>query len=765
MLKLSDFYHLPQLDPFFKQMVEEGPGMIVLAGIDARQVNALSGSFENALPGDAFLNSGLSALFDILVYTILESLGQGQAVVVAREKSTARVPRQFRDKIKYLPVEGGSSYDRQIHYAASLKPALLAVDRLTLESASAAFRAAQQGIKVLATFDSALRGAGLARQMLSIGVAPDQLDALTWLLSVQRLACLCTDCRTPVPPLPADLKRISRHYPHLKEQVDSLSGVSSFWRARGCEHCHHTGRSGDVTVFDVFHAHCQNGVETVLDLDSALPMEEYIFHLALQGALDLDDLVWFETDQLRRTYNLLAARGQALDETSSTLQRKLLQLEASNRVLVQRTEVLVSLEDLGQALIESVDLRDLTKRVCQRAGELCGADRAILYLLQARPAGEQAEVLASSGWEGYQLAPVLDAAQLLEGSTLQKFIRFTDLPPGVKARKGIQETPPVRIQAGLRVPLLAQDRLVGVMIIQSTQKNYFTPGETALLQTFANQAALAIQRAGLVDDLRGKIIELEAAQAELVKKERLERELELAREVQQSLLPHDFPQLAGFAIAARNQPARQVGGDFYDVIVLDEDHFGLVIADVADKGMPAALYMGLSRSLILAEAHRGLSPRLALENVNRLLLELGNLNGFVSVFYAVIEVSTHTMRYTRAGHERPWLLRRNGRPAANLQLSGKGMVLGVMEVSQLNLTEEELVLASGDRLVMYTDGVTDVPGPDGRFFGGERLDHLLQGMVSTPASQICEAVFTSLDKFRGEADPFDDMTLIILEVG
>ena len=93
------------------------------------------------------------------------------------------------------------------------------------------------------------------------------------------------------------------------------------------------------------------------------------------------------------------------------------------------------------------------------------------------------------------------------------------------------------------------------------------------------------------------------------------------------------------------------------------------------------------------------------------------------------------------------------------------MVLGVMEVGQLNLSEEELVLASGDRLVMYTDGVTDVPGPDGHFFGGERLDHLLRGMVSTPASRICDAVFASLEEYRGDADPFDDMTLIILEVG
>lgn len=203
----------------------------------------------------------------------------------------------------------------------------------------------------------------------------------------------------------------------------------------------------------------------------------------------------------------------------------------------------------------------------------------------------------------------------------------------------------------------------------------------ALLQTFAYQAALALQRAGLIEALRENISQLRAAQAELVKKERMERELELARQVQQSVLPRIFPLMPGYTFAARNEPARQVGGDFYDVILLDAHCFGVVIADVSDKGMPAALYMALTRSLLLAEARRERSPFTVLTNVHRLLLELGEPNMFVTVFYGVVDGPARRLTYARAGHDRPLLLR-----GGNVQsLGGTGTFLGFPEVDDLHL--------------------------------------------------------------------------------
>ncbi len=252
---------------------------------------------------------------------------------------------------------------------------------------------------------------------------------------------------------------------------------------------------------------------------------------------------------------------------------------------------------------------------------------------------------------------------------------------------------------------------------------------------------------------------LEAAQAELAVKARMARELELARQVQQSFLPAHVPRRDwSYAFAAYNEPAREVGGDFYDVIDLGEGRVGLVIADVSDKGMAAALYMALSRSLIRAEATRETSPRTVLGNVNRLLLELGEQGMFVSVFYAVLETASGRLTYARAGHDYPLLLR-DGAAAA---LEGKGTLLGILDGVEANLTEQEAALRPGDRLVLYTDGLTDVIDCGDSQLGLERLTALLLRHAHLPADAMCKAVERDLDEYRGGAEQADDMTLLLV---
>jgi sigma-B regulation protein RsbU (phosphoserine phosphatase) len=298
-------------------------------------------------------------------------------------------------------------------------------------------------------------------------------------------------------------------------------------------------------------------------------------------------------------------------------------------------------------------------------------------------------------------------------------------------------------------------------MVHTAQKPHFTPGEIALLQAFANQAAVAVQRTGLIEALRGKIAQLEAAQAELVKKERMERELELARQVQQSLLPRIFPLAPGYKFAARNEPARQVGGDFYDVILLDADRFGVAIADVSDKGMPAALFMTLTRSLLLAEARRERSPRSVLINVHRLLLELGRPEMFVTLFYGVIEGAARRLTYARAGHERPLLLR----DGVAQELGGEGVFLGyLLDVEELHLSEEQVDLLPGDRLVLYTDGLTDVMAPDSQRFGRGRLVPLIESHAHLSAEELCAVTFASLAAYQDHAEQYDDMTMLVVEV-
>ena len=735
MLKLSDFFHLPVIETAVAQVVAERSGLIVVAGLDLRLSGVSSG------PG-GFLSSGHATIFRILMRDIIEA--HPPCVIVAEDRDAVRPPRHLHNRAQVLPVGPAHPYDERIADACLRQPGLIVVDRLCPESAPAALSAARKGRLVLSQLDTVFRGGNVARHLLDLGATRDDLAGLAWVIAVQRLAMLCPHCKQPVPPDELDRLR----------QTPSGAGLptATFYRAGRCVHCDHTGRRGDVILFDFFHA--DSPAIDLLDRPSRLAMAGYALELAALGHLALDDVLHFDAEQMRRTYDLFAASEQALVDANAELERKLVELEVANRVMEQRTRALVSFQEMGQALIGSNDLEDLADRVCRSACDLCGADRAILYYRQ--PDG-RARVLAVGGWEPALLHMELDADAVFaaQGHTPQPFNRW---PPGIPPRPPDVEGAALR--AGLAVPLVADDRQAGLMIVHSTRRNRFEPGEVALLQTFAHQAALAIQRAGLIVDLRAKIAELEAAQAELAQKERMERELELARQVQQSMLPRTFPQVPGFRFAARSDPARQVGGDFYDVFALDADRFGVTVADVSDKGMPAALYMALTRSLLLAEARRTSSPRAVLQTVNRLLIELSEPNMFVTMFYGVVDVAARRLTYARAGHDRPILLR----GGAIRELPGQGPLLGLFDREPLALSEDHLDLEPGDRLVLYTDGLTDVPAPDGRLLERGEFYRMLQTHAHRAAADLCAAVFADVAAYRQDAPQFDDMTMLVVEI-
>jgi serine phosphatase RsbU (regulator of sigma subunit) len=281
---------------------------------------------------------------------------------------------------------------------------------------------------------------------------------------------------------------------------------------------------------------------------------------------------------------------------------------------------------------------------------------------------------------------------------------------------------------------------------------------SARLRTSDLQMIADLQRKN--EELARAYRELQAAQAALVEKERLERELELARDLQQSILSHKFPRLAGLSCAARNRPARRVGGDFYDVIPLTADRAGLVIADVSGKGMAAALYMALAHSLIRAEARRSFSPRQVLLRFHRLLMEVGQTEMFITVFYGILDPRNRTLRYARAGHDYPLLLR----PATEecMRLEAPGMLLGYEE--EVLLSEVTLELQSGDLLVLYSDGITDVRSPADETLGTRRLRELVSAAGRPTAEELSDQIMAYATNFQSTAEQYDDMTLLVAQL-
>ncbi|GAB4578174.1 MAG: hypothetical protein Fur0022_09080 [Anaerolineales bacterium] len=735
MFRLRDFFHLPHLDPWLDQLLNIQPGMILIAGKDAQ----LSPTPETILP------SGRSAIFHVLLEEILTHNSETRTVIITPDRKSYRLPREFTRKITFSEIRRGQTEQEHLIAAAHSKASLLILDKLSSASVPFALEAAQNGKRVLAQLDTLFWGTGVLRHLLEIGATPQHLTGIAWIVTVQRLPTLCPTCKHPYTPTASEIEKILQILPDMEP--------TSFFHAHGCSHCNGTGRRGDLAVFDLFHLPPETS--NPLAHPSQISIQQYALHLAARGLLPLEDSLQYETLQLQRALNLLTVVERTQLETKTTLERKLLELQTANNVLDQRTQELISLENVGQTLLSSTDLHALANVVCQKALELCCANRAILYFL--RP-DQKAEVLATGGWDAARVIPTLPSHEVLEANPTREPAPYHQWPPGIPPRHPNLEG--ALLRAGIAVPLLAQDDQVGMMIVHATRKSKFTPGEIALLQSFANHAALAIQRAGLVEQLRAKIAALEAAQAELALKERLEREMELARNVQQNVLPRIFPQAPGFQFAAGYVPARFVGGDFYDVIDLGDGKFGLAIADVSDKGMPAALYMTLTRSLLRAEAYRQPSPRAVLERVNHLLMELGEPTMFVTVFYAVLDTTTRGLVYARAGHDRPLLVR--GR--ALIELTGRGTPLGFLEAPYFHLTEEACELEPGDRLVLFTDGITDILREDGHLTDHELFRTLLPQLIHHPAEGLCQAIFQTLTEIQGKNEQFDDMALLVVGV-
>ena len=254
--------------------------------------------------------------------------------------------------------------------------------------------------------------------------------------------------------------------------------------------------------------------------------------------------------------------------------------------------------------------------------------------------------------------------------------------------------------------------------------------------------------------------ELKAAQAQLIEKEKLERELEVARQIQVGILPRSLPELPGLDFGARMVPTSAVGGDFYDVIQLGNGRIGLVVGDVTGHGVPAALLMALTVTLVRVEAPRASSPAEVLFSVNRHLIESNDSGLFVTALYGILDVSTLEFHYARAGHPLPVAL--DSRANSVMLEQGTGQPLGLFD--PLALDEGRLQLDRGGSMLLYTDGVTEAVDGAGEFFGTERLTSALQAAAGFHPERICEALWLALTAYQGTMPQDDDVTLVAVGI-
>ncbi len=257
---------------------------------------------------------------------------------------------------------------------------------------------------------------------------------------------------------------------------------------------------------------------------------------------------------------------------------------------------------------------------------------------------------------------------------------------------------------------------------------------------------------------------------ELEQKQKIEQELQVAREIQERLLPESVPQIEGFDIAAMSLPSTQVGGDYYDFVPIDSARWGVIVADVSGKGVPAAILMATTRAVFrtqlalyparMTDMEADYSVPLTVAKMNTSLYEDTESHRFVSLFYGILNVERKSFTYTSAGHN-PQLLCRQQDGTVELLTAG-GTLVGIMEDTPFE--RDTVTVNTGDVLVLYTDGITDSANRKEELFGEDRLFQLVKEHRSSGAQDLVDTIYSEITKFSAGAPQFDDMTLIVLKM-
>lgn len=487
--------------------------------------------------------------------------------------------------------------------------------------------------------------------------------------------------------------------------------------------------------------------QALLPLPEALnACEVLLLPLSAQGEL----LGVMMVDYAGRTHHF---DERSINMLSGIANQAAMVLQTARLVQSQQEEAYVSMAllQVAEAVHQSTDLDNTLATIVRLTPILLGVEASAILLWEEDAAAylpSQQHGLRGEAHEAFQALrlgrddPVV--VPLLAGESMVSLQEIASSSPLAAA---------LGREAVLALPLKTKGELLGLMAVDYAGATaHFTQRWLSILSGIAGQAALAVENHRLLE--------------ESAEQDRIRQELEVARRIQTSFLPDCCPPVPGWELAAVWRSARQVGGDFYDFIPLPANgprdgagsqRLGLVVADVADKGVPAALFMALSRTLVRTVAIDGRPPALALARANDLIVADARTDLFVTLFYAILDSASSEVAYATAGHV-PALLVRAASGQVE-QLRAPGMAMGVLP--DVVFEERRVQVEPGDLLVIYTDGVTDAMDGGHRTFGRDRLAEIVRAHRHQPAGDVAQAIEEAVDSFAGAAAQYDDLTLLI----
>jgi phosphoserine phosphatase RsbU/P len=411
--------------------------------------------------------------------------------------------------------------------------------------------------------------------------------------------------------------------------------------------------------------------------------------------------------------------------------------DASDRNLLE----LELLQETGEILSMSLRIEDVFRSIVAALKKLHPFDALGIFILSKDR--ETMEEIFSSGYETETSRHLL---QTKADSGLVGWVTKTGEPVIVP---NVHEDPRYCITrettaSELVVPLFSGRQVIGAFNMESDQLDAYSPLDLEMVRAFANQAALSITRARLY--------------RETIAKNRIEDQLQVARDIQKSFLPRIPPAYPGFDFDAINISSEQVGGDYFDFISIVDHQLGITIADVSGKGLPASLIMASYRASLIAEIRNNYAIRTIMRKVNNLIFESVERGNFVTAVYGVLDTKNRIFTFSNAGHNPPFILRKSGEVES---LTDGGLILGIVPDRQYQ--ERPVYFGPGDIMVMYTDGVTDTENDKGEQFEIERLVELVKKNRRLPAKEIRAKVFDAIERFRHVDYQPDDLTLVVVK--
>lgn len=402
--------------------------------------------------------------------------------------------------------------------------------------------------------------------------------------------------------------------------------------------------------------------------------------------------------------------------------------------------------DITKKISLSLDLDEVLELVMDTLDSLIHYDAAGIYLIEHDKTGQNPYIFKSKKLRGYEISFDLIEPRLKIGEGFIGYVAQTGesiVCPDVS--KDSRYFPArSRTRSEMVAPIVSNNEVIGVFDLECDELNAYDEDDLSVLQLLASQVAIIIEKVKLHE--------------QLLEKKRLEAQIEIARQVQLELLPEDDPKLKGFDISAYIFPAEEVSGDYYDWVKIFDDQIGIIIADAAGKGIPAALLMAFLRASLRAGMQIGYAPHVALAKVSNLLWDSVEDNQFITAIYGILDDTNKTLVFSNAGHNPPLLVKENG----DFKLIEYGdMPLGVFR--NMRYHQHFLRFDRGDLLVLYTDGIIEATNQEGEEFGLERfIAKVIEGRKLS-AKELIRFLEESLREFTAKEKPSDDITFFIVK--